>query len=83
MAAGLHPELAAAKSGISNDPVKDMKMSEKYIDMIWGNPEQKDKELEQADKTGNLQEEEQASSGEAKIVESDSDNGENETGGAV
>ena len=38
MAAGLHPELAAAKSGISNDPVKDMKMSEKYIDMIWGNP---------------------------------------------
>ena len=38
MAAGLHPELAAAKSGISNDPVKDMKMSEKYINMIWGNP---------------------------------------------
>jgi hypothetical protein len=27
MAAGLHPELAAAKSGISNDPVKDVKMS--------------------------------------------------------
>jgi SPP1 family phage portal protein len=38
MAAGLHPELAAAKSGISNDPVKDMKMSEKWLEMIWGNP---------------------------------------------
>ena len=39
MAAGLHPELAAAKSGISSDPVKDMKMSEKWLEMIWGNPE--------------------------------------------
>ena len=83
MAAGLHPELAAAKSGISNDPVKDMKMSEKWLEMIWGNPEKKAEEMEQADKTGNLDEEEKASSGEAKIVESDSDNGENETGGAV
>ena len=83
MSAGLHPELAAAKSGISSDPVKDMKMSEKWLEMIWGNPEKKAEEMEQADKTGNLQEEEQASSGEAKIVESDSDNGENETGGAV
>ena len=41
--AGLHPELAMAKSGISNDPVKDSAMSEKYIDMIWGNPNQVDK----------------------------------------
>ena len=31
----------------------------------------------------NLQEEEEVSSGEAEIVESDNDNGENETGGAV
>ena len=38
MAAGLHPELAAAKSGISSDPVKDMKMSEKWLEMIWGSP---------------------------------------------
>ena len=51
--------------------------------MIWGNPEKKAEEMEQADKTGNLDEEEKASSGEAKIVESDSDNGENETGGAA
>ena len=39
LASGLHPELAAAKSGISNDPVADMKMSEKYLRMIWGDPD--------------------------------------------
>ena len=72
MSAGLHPELAAAKSGISNDPVKDMKMSEKWLEMIWGNPETAVKTEEQ----GNGQ-------GEAEIVEEDRDNGENETGGAV
>jgi hypothetical protein len=72
MAAGLHPELAAAKSGISNDPVKDMKMSEKYIEMIWGNPNKVDK----AEQTN-------GGKGEADIVEDDADNGENETGGAV
>lgn len=83
MAAGLHPELAAAKSGISSDPVKDMKMSEKWLEMAWGNPDEKAKEMEQAEKTGNLQEEEKASSGEAEIIESDNDNGENDTGGAV
>jgi SPP1 family phage portal protein len=72
MAAGLHPELAAAKSGISNDPVKDMKMSEKWLEMIWGSP---DKVVE-AEQTG-------GGNGEAEIVESDNDNGEDETGGAV
>ena len=63
LAAGMHPELAAAKSGISNDPVSDIKMSEKYLKMIWGDPE--------APKPD----------GEAEIIESDSDNGENPTGG--
>lgn len=72
MAAGLHPELAAAKSGISNDPVKDMKMSEKWLEMIWGNPDKVDK----AEQTNGGQ-------GEAEIIESDNDNGENDTGGAV
>ena len=72
MSAGLHPELAAAKSGISNDPVKDMKMSEKYIEMIWGNPD-KVVEAEQTD----------GGKGEAEIIESDNANGENATGGAV
>ena len=72
MAAGLHPELAAAKSGISNDPVKDMKMSEKWLEMIWGNPE-KVVEAEQTD----------GGQGEAEIIEEDRDNGENDTGGAV
>ena len=72
MSAGLHPELAAAKSGISNDPVKDMKMSEKWLEMIWGNPEK----VVKAEQTDGGQ-------GEAEIVEEDSNNGENDTGGSV
>ena len=72
MAAGLHPELAAEKSGISSDPVKDMKMSEQYIKMIWGDPEAVVKN-EQTD----------AGQGEAEVVEADANNGENETGGSV
>lgn len=72
MAAGLHPELAMAKSGISNDPVKDAAMSEKYIEMIWGNPTKAVKSEEQ----GNGQ-------GEATIIEEDNNNGENDTGGSV
>ena len=42
LASGLHPELAAAKSGISNDPVADIAMSEKYLKMIWGDPDAPD-----------------------------------------
>lgn len=72
MAAGLHPELAAAKSGISNDPVSDIKMSEKYIQMVWGDPDKVD---EVEEKTNGQ--------GEAKITEEDNFNGENETGGAI
>ena len=72
MAAGLHPELAAAKSGISADPVKDMKMSEKYLKMIWGDPDA----VVNAEQTD-------GGNGEAQIVEEDRNNGENETGGAV
>ena len=72
MAAGLHPELAAEKSGISSDPVKDMKMSEGYIKMVWGDPTK----VVKAEQTDGGQ-------GEAEIVESNNDNGENDTGGAV
>lgn len=72
LAAGFHPELAAAKSGISSDPVKDMKLSEKYLKMIWGDPDKVD-EQEQTD----------GGQGEANINEADNANGENETGGAV
>ena len=72
MAAGMHPELAAEKSGISSDPVKDMKMSEQYLKMVWGDPE---KVVKAEQKNGGK--------GEADITESDNDNGENETGGAV
>jgi SPP1 family phage portal protein len=72
LAMGLHPELALKKSGLSNDPVSDIKMSEPYLRMIWGNPNKVDEEEQQ----GNGQ-------GEADIVESDNFNGENDTGGAV
>lgn len=74
MSAGLHPELAAAKSGISADPVKDMKMSEKYLMMVWGDPNKVDKNEKKPDSTGE---------GEAEIVENDADNGENAMGGSV
>lgn len=72
MAAGLHPELALKKSGLSNDPVADLKMSEKYMKMIWGNPDK----VDEAEQTN-------GGDGEAEIVESDNDNGEDTMGGAV
>lgn len=72
LAMGLHPELALKKSGLSNDPVSDIKMSEKYLKMIWGDPDAAVK----AEKQGNGQ-------GEAEIIESDNDNGEDTMGGAV
>jgi SPP1 family phage portal protein len=72
LSAGLHPELAAQKSGVSNDPVADIKKSKKYLDMIWGNPDRVDEVEHQTN-----------GQGEAEIVESDNDNGENETGGSV
>ena len=37
LASGLAPELAFAKSGISNDPVADVEMSKKWLDLRWGN----------------------------------------------
>lgn len=72
MAAGFHPELAAAKSGVSNDPVSDIQMSEKYLKMIWGDPDKADAVEEQTD-----------GQGKAVIIEEDNNNGENEIGGAV
>ena len=72
MAAGMHPELAAEKSGISSDPVKDMKISEEYLKLVWGDPT-KAVEAEQTN----------GGNGEAQIVESDNDNGENQSGGSV
>ena len=73
LAAGLHPELAAKKSGISNDPVADIKMSEEYLKMIWGDPTEAVKQEEEPD--GNPD-------GEAVIIEEDNNNGENADGNA-
>ena len=39
LSGGMNPVLAYAKSGISNDPVSDVRMSDKYITMIWGDPD--------------------------------------------
>lgn len=72
LAAGMHPELAFAKSGISNDPVADVKMSEPYLRMIWGDP----LKVDNAERQTNGQ-------GEAEIIESDNNNGENASGGSV
>ena len=72
LASGIHPILALSKSGISSDPVGDYTMSEKYIRMIWGDPDKADKAEEQT--TGQ---------GEAKIIEQDNNNGENATGGDI
>lgn len=33
---GFAPEIAFARSGVSNDPVNDVELSRKYIDMKWG-----------------------------------------------
>ena len=64
MAAGMHPVLAAGKSGISNDPVADVAMSEKYLEMVWGDPNKADA----VEAQGNGQ-------GEAVIIEDDHDTG--------
>ena len=74
LSAGLHPELALKKSGLSNDPVSDIKMSEKYLKMIWGDPDEKVKAEEAGVDNGE---------GEARIEETDNFNGENEAGGSV
>lgn len=39
LGAGLAPELAFAKSGISNDPTTDVALSKKYLNLVWGDPD--------------------------------------------
>lgn len=71
MAMGLAPELALKKSGLSSDPVSDVKMSEKYLKLIWGDPDDAIK----AEESGNGQ-------GEAEVIEVDNNNGEDAEGNA-
>lgn len=70
LAAGMHPELAASKSGVSNDPVADIKMSDKYLKMIWGDPDKVDETEEQT-----------SGQGEAQVVEKTVSSG--DEGGAI
>ena len=46
MATGLSPELAFKKSGVSNDPVADVKASMKWIEKRWGNPDEVQEKVE-------------------------------------
>lgn len=69
LAAGMAPELAFAKSGISSDPVSDVKMSKKYLTMVWGDPAKADQTEQQTN-----------GQGEAEIIAQDNDNGENANG---
>ena len=46
LASGMAPVLAFAKSGVSNDPISDYAQSEKWVKMIWGDPDKVD-EVEQ------------------------------------
>jgi len=71
LAMGMHPELAFKKSGLSSDPVADVKLSEKYLKLIWGDPD----EAIKAEEAGNGQ-------GEAIVIEEDNNNGENAEGNA-
>lgn len=80
LAAGMSPILAFGKSGISNDPVADVEMSKPYLNMIWGDPF---KEETVTNTNDNTVEKMPFTEGEANITESDNDNGENDTGGAV
>lgn len=71
LAMGMHPELAFKKSGLSSDPVSDVKMSEPYLKLVWGDP---DAAIE-AEEAGNGE-------GEAVVIEEDNNNGENAEGNA-
>jgi hypothetical protein len=46
MATGFSPELAFEKSGVSNDPVADVKKSQKWIEKRWGNPNEVQEKVE-------------------------------------
>lgn len=72
LAMGMAPELAFKKSGLSSDPVSDVKMSEKYLKLIWGDPDEAVKKEEEGADNGQ---------GEAVVIEEDNNNGENTAGG--
>ena len=68
----------SAKETALKELLSDMKMSEKYIKMIWGDPDK----VDEAESSGNVVEK-TAAEGKAEIVETDADNGEDAIGGAV
>lgn len=69
LSGGMHPILAMAKSGVSNDPVNDYAMSEKWIKMLIGDPDK----VDEVEKKTN-------GKGEAEVVIEDNANGDGATG---
>ena len=52
LASGMAPVLAFAKSGVSNDPISDYAQSEKWVKMIWGDPDKVDQVEQQTNGQG-------------------------------
>lgn len=72
LASGMAPVLAFAKSGVSNDPGADVKQSEKWLKMIWGDPDKVDeaRAAAAAPESGmDPEQQEEVDKGEATVVE--------------
>lgn len=69
LAAGLHPTLALAKSGISADPVSDFELSKGYMTLRWGDPDapKVEEKMEEEIPSETIEEGEQGSMGNGAI----------------
>ena len=69
LAAGLHPTLALAKSGISADPVSDFELSKGYMTLRWGDPDapKVEEKMEEEIPSETIEEGEQGSMGDGAI----------------
>ena len=86
LASGVAPVLALAKSGVSNDPQSDYTLSKKYMDMIWGDPDEVEKAKELAMEQGsalNPEQQAQTEEGEATVIEEERATDQPEDGGDV
>lgn len=86
LASGVAPILALSKSGVSNDPQSDYAMSKKYMDMIWGDPDEIEKAKQLAMEQGsplNPEQQVQTEEGEATVIEEERATAQPEDGGGV
>lgn len=75
LAAGIEPTIALAKSGVSNDPVSDYIASEKYMKMVWGDPDAQDMAVPGADMGADVATDESVADQNGSSVGSDPANG--------